>query len=113
MRPMPHQLPFREFCSSGARLEMKNQPLWFILCFATCFAVPNPILAQEYRGTFEQQLACTPDVFRFCGSEIPNVNRIVACLRQNTAQLGEACKAVFEAQNNLPKQPPRPNRPAH
>jgi hypothetical protein len=92
---------------------MKNRSPWLTLCLATFFAVPNPIQAQENRGTFEQQLACTPDVFRFCGSEIPDANRIVACLKENTAQLGDACKAVFEAQNSVPKEPPRPNRPSH
>ena len=53
--------------------------------------------AEEYRGTYAQQLACTPDVFRLCGSEIPDVGRIVACLRQNEQQLGAPCKAVFES----------------
>jgi hypothetical protein len=30
-------------------------------------AAPNAALSEEYRGTLEQQLACTPDVFRLCG----------------------------------------------
>ena len=58
-------------------------------------AIQNPAFAEEYRGTLEQQLACTPDVFRLCGEQIPDVNRIVACLRQNTPQLSGACRAVF------------------
>jgi hypothetical protein len=53
--------------------------------------------AEEYRGTWEQQMACTPDVMRLCGDQIPDVNRIVACLRQNTAQLGSSCRAAFES----------------
>jgi hypothetical protein len=53
--------------------------------------------AEEYRGTFAQRMACTPDVFRLCGSEIPDVGRIVACLRQNQTQLGGPCRAVFES----------------
>ncbi|ABE63701.1 hypothetical protein Nham_2935 [Nitrobacter hamburgensis X14] len=36
--------------------------------------------AEEYRGTFAQRLACTPDVLRLCGSAVPDVARIVACL---------------------------------
>src|ERR1700736_3005609 len=59
-------------------------------------AAQTPALADEYRGTLEQQMACTPDVFRLCGAQIPDVNRIVACLRQNTPQLSGACRAVFE-----------------
>ena len=56
-----------------------------------------PALSQEYRGTWEQQMACTPDVWRLCGSEVPDVGRIVACLRQNTPQLSNGCRAVFES----------------
>ena len=36
--------------------------------------------SQEYRGTWEQQMACTPDVWRLCGDQIPDVSRIVACV---------------------------------
>ncbi len=55
-----------------------------------------PASSQEYRGTWEQQMACTPDVWRLCGDQIPDVGRIVACLRQNTPQLSSNCRAVFE-----------------
>ncbi|MEH2525512.1 MULTISPECIES: hypothetical protein [unclassified Bradyrhizobium] len=63
-----------------------------------------PASAQEYRGTWEQQMACTPDVWRLCGDQIPDVNRIVACLRQNTPQLSSGCRAVFESQANAQQQ---------
>jgi hypothetical protein len=63
---------------------------------AVCGSVAGAT-AEEYRGTYAQQMACTPDVFRLCGSEIPDVGRIVACLRQNEQQLGAPCKAVFES----------------
>jgi len=52
--------------------------------------------SQEYRGTWEQQMACTPDVWRLCSNEVPDVGRIVTCLRQNTPQLSSNCRAVFE-----------------
>jgi hypothetical protein len=45
----------------------------------------------------EQQMACTPDVFRLCGAQIPDVSRIVACLQQNTPQLSTPCRAVFDS----------------
>ncbi|MBR0873975.1 hypothetical protein JQ633_26695 [Bradyrhizobium tropiciagri] len=61
-------------------------------------AAATPALSQEYRGTWEQQMACTPDVMRLCSDQIPDTNRIVACLRQNTALLGRSCRAVFESQ---------------
>jgi hypothetical protein len=67
--------------------------------------------SQEYRGTWEQQMACTPDVWRLCGDKVPDVSRIVACLQQNTPQLSSGCRAVFETSaeqqqaNSMP--PPR------
>ena len=69
--------------------------------------------AQEYRGTMEQQMACTPDVWRLCSDQIPDVNRIVACLQQNTPQLSSGCRAVFQSNNQAqPQQPVPRNRAA-
>jgi hypothetical protein len=65
-----------------------------------------PASSQEYRGTWEQQMACTPDVWRLCSDQIPDVSRIVTCLRQNTPQLSNNCRAVFESQANAQPQPP-------
>ena len=47
-------------------------------------------------ATPEQKRACTPDVYRLCPGEIPNVRAITACLRRQKASLSEACRAVFE-----------------
>jgi hypothetical protein len=47
-------------------------------------------------ATPEQKKACTPDVYRLCPGEIPNVRAITACLRRQKASLSEACRAVFE-----------------
>ena len=47
-------------------------------------------------ATPEQKRACTPDVYRLCPGEIPNVRAITACLRRQKANLSEACRAVFE-----------------
>jgi hypothetical protein len=58
--------------------------------------------SQEYRGTWEQQMACTPDVWRLCSDQIPDVNRIVSCLRANTPQLSNNCRAVFETNASGP-----------
>ena len=69
----------------------------------------SAVSAEDYRGTMEQQMACTPDVWRLCSDQIPDVNRIVACLRQNTPQLSSGCRAVFESSNQAqPQQQPVP-----
>ena len=76
---------------------------------ASGIAIQNPALAEEYRGTLEQQMARTPDVWRLCFDQIPDVNRITACLRQNTPQLSGPCRAVFEP-NVSANQPAAPRR---
>jgi hypothetical protein len=48
-------------------------------------------------GTDEQRAACTPDVFRLCSAEIPNIDRIVACLKSKKSSLSAGCQAVFNA----------------
>jgi hypothetical protein len=73
-------------------------------------AIQSPAFSQDYRGTLEQQLACTPDVFRLCGEQIPDANRIVACLRQNTPQLSGPCRSVFESNASLPPSDATPRR---
>jgi hypothetical protein len=50
------------------------------------------------QGTMAQENACRPDVFRLCGSYIPDVGQIVACLRGNEARLSEACHQVMFAE---------------
>ena len=75
-----------------------------VLSLAIATSAFSSAFAEEYRGTWEQQMACTPDVMRLCSDQIPDVNRIVACLRQNTTSLGNSCRAVFES--NASAQPP-------
>jgi hypothetical protein len=53
----------------------------------------NGAFAQQ--GTPEQQAACQPDVMRLCGNFIPDVDRIVACLKYNEPNLNPACHDVM------------------
>jgi hypothetical protein len=46
--------------------------------------------------TLEQQEMCSGDAMRLCSSEIPNVERITACMERQRDSLSEGCKAVFE-----------------
>jgi hypothetical protein len=81
-----------------------------VLCLALSTGsifIQSAASAEEYRGTFEQQMACTPDVWRLCFDQIPDANRITACLRQNTPQLSGPCRAVFESNASV-QQPPAP-----
>ena len=83
------------------RGDMRTRSIVHSLVATTAlyFSAQPALLADEYRGSFEQQMACTPDVWRFCSDQIPDTDRIVACLRQNAAQLSDGCRAVFGANN--------------
>jgi hypothetical protein len=47
-------------------------------------------------GTPEQRRACTPDVYRLCAGEIPNVRAITACLQRQKGNLSPACRTAME-----------------
>jgi len=64
------------------------------LMLAAAFAVSMwPVKGQAY--TPEQEQACTSDAFRLCSSEIPNVDRVTACMVAKKSQLSPACRAQF------------------
>jgi hypothetical protein len=46
--------------------------------------------------TLDQQQACSGDAFRLCSSEIPDVDRITACMVQNRDQLSPDCRPFFK-----------------
>jgi hypothetical protein len=79
---------FVRFAALSSRARRASTLGLFLSLFATgsAFAV----------GTPEQRRACTPDVYRLCPGEIPNVRAITACLRRQKASLSEACRAYFE-----------------
>jgi hypothetical protein len=43
----------------------------------------------------DQRRLCTGDVLRLCSSEIPDVDRITACMHRQRASLSEGCRKVF------------------
>ena len=85
--------------------------LSFAISVCCGVAYETSAFSQEYQGTMEQQMACTPDVFRLCGAQIPDANRIVACLQQNTPQLSGPCRAVFNSRASSNTGAPQPSVP--
>lgn len=57
-------------------------------------AGPSAALAQQ-AGSMEDQVSCTPDVYRLCASLIPDEGAITHCLERNKPRLSPACKQVF------------------
>jgi hypothetical protein len=62
--------------------------------------------ASADNGTTEQRMACEHDAFAFCRSEIPDVDRITACMVKNLNKLSSPCRAQFKQ----PAAPPESNR---
>ena len=77
----------KSFTSPGARHVAATLVLGLVLLSAgSAFAL----------GTPEQRRACTPDVYRLCAGEIPNVRAITVCLQRHKASLSEACRSAME-----------------
>jgi hypothetical protein len=67
-----------------------------LLIAAAAVATPAAAFAMDATdATASERAACTPDVFRLCSSEIPSVNRIVACMVAKKDRLSPPCKRVF------------------
>ena len=46
--------------------------------------------------TAEEERLCMSDAFKFCSSEIPNIDKVTICMQKNKAQLSPGCKSVMK-----------------
>jgi hypothetical protein len=67
------------------------------------------IASAEHQGSMEDQMACTPDVYRLCASQIPDEDNIVACLTRNKPRLSPACLKVFSEPTPSARKAPSKN----
>jgi hypothetical protein len=65
------------------------------LTLVIVFGLAAAIAAKAEEATYAQRMACTPDAFRLCSSEIPNVDAVKACMLANRAKLSAGCLATF------------------
>jgi hypothetical protein len=63
--------------------------LAFVLSFSA-------LSTQGFAFSAEAQQMCTGDAFRLCGSEIPDVSRITACMIKQRASLSTGCRTVLD-----------------
>ena len=47
-------------------------------------------------GTLEQRRACKDDAMKFCRKEIPDIQRITACMTKNKKNLSALCRTQFK-----------------
>ena len=68
--------------------------LFAIAVAAAALAAPSgPAFASD------AQQMCTGDAMRLCGHEIPNVQRITACMHKQRANVSPGCRAVMDRDN--------------
>ena len=60
---------------------------------ALALLLAAPAVAAE---TASERAACTPDVWRLCAAEIPDVGAIKSCLRREKPRLSAGCRTVME-----------------
>jgi hypothetical protein len=64
-----------------------------VLAFALSFSA---VSTHSFAFSAEAQQMCTGDAFRLCSSEIPNVDRITACMMKQRTSLSTGCRAVMD-----------------
>jgi hypothetical protein len=70
------------------------------LLVATAMTFAMVSVANAY--THEQEAMCTNDAFRVCGSDIPDVQRVTACMIRNKSQLSAGCRTVINETTSAP-----------
>ena len=91
-------------------------PLSLMLAIGlSCSVLPSA--SQAY--TPEQQQACSGDAFRLCSSEIPDIERVRACMVRQQSDLSPGCRVYFRpvsesATSSIkPAHLRKPRRPRH
>lgn len=59
--------------------------------------------AAGWAYTADQQQACMGDAFSLCGSEIPDVQRVTACMVRKQAELSPGCRVYFRVEHTSVK----------
>lgn len=75
--------------------------LWLTgLVGLTCGSVAGHAASRD-----EQERACRGDALHYCSADIPDKQKITACMKQHYDQLTPACKAMFHqpATDDAPK----------
>jgi hypothetical protein len=80
--------------SGGIMFAVRSRKFQFSLLLAVAFSVSMwPAASEAY--TPEQQAACSDDAFRLCSADIPDVDRVTACMVRKQDQLSPGCRVYF------------------
>ncbi len=91
--PLTHNLQINGF--GGIMFVIRSRILQLALMLAIALAVSMwPAASEAY--TPEQQQACSDDAFRLCSADIPDVDRVTACMIRKQDQLTPGCRVYFK-----------------
>lgn len=62
-----------------------------------CVVLSVSALSSQAASRDEQARACRGDAIHFCAAEIPNHEKIAACLKQHLDELTPDCRGMFSA----------------
>jgi hypothetical protein len=92
--PAIHPQFANENASGGFMFAIRSRNFRLGLMLATALLVSIwPAASRAY--TPEQQQACTDDAFRLCSADVPDVDRVTACMVRNKSQLSPGCRVYF------------------
>jgi hypothetical protein len=81
---------FVVFCDIGT--DMKRT---YCLLAASLFAL-GAAASSNAASRDDQAKACRGDAMHFCAADIPNEDKITACMKQHIDELSPACRAMFK-----------------
>ena len=70
------------------------------LLAATAFAAIAFSSGAGPASASDAQQMCSGDAMRLCGHEIPNIQRITACMHKQRANVSPGCRAVMDRDNS-------------
>lgn len=71
-----------------------KMPLPLIPALVVAF-VSTTALADDAADMQAEQQACQDDVYTYCGEEIPDHDRIAACLKKHWGKISKECRTVM------------------
>ena len=86
---------------------LRRFQLTILLASIGTATVPSSVHAY----TEEQRRLCSDDAMRLCSADIPDVERITACMQRQYAALSNGCKSVFKGEKvEASARPRKPER---
>lgn len=71
-----------------------SAPVYALL--AASLVVLGSVNSANAASRDEQTKACRGDAMHFCAADIPNEDKITACMKQHVDELSPACRAMFK-----------------